>query len=400
MCPSRRSTRRSASYNGRLTQEAPDKSKEIFDYDTSTPFFKAWNEEFKARTEGESVGNVREMHQLSAVGKFVDMAYLDDEKAIDACCHVVDDAAWQKVLDKVYTGFSIGGGYVKKWKDGDFTRYTAKPSETSLVDNPCLDKAAITQIIKAEGSDDPTLGELRKGMWEVSRLAELFLSLGWLAQDVAAEAEWEGDNSPVPAALRDAAMQVGEALKQMVPEEVAELLATLPAPPAAEVLQMAEKLAKGELPEGLEKAGAKFSKAAREVLAEVHQCVKDCDSKLASLGYDQSEETDDQQGAEKMAKLDAEKTEALSKVATLEADLQKAQAEAVDLRKQLDAEKAKPGAPKGSITVSKSQDTIPQNESEEEEIKKQAEAIAKLPPAEQALALIKFVHSTGGTARR
>lgn len=331
---------------GRITQEAPDKSMEIFDYDSSVPFFKAWNEEFQARTDGESVGNVREMHQASAVGKFVAMTYLDEEKAIDACAKVSDDAAWQKVLDKVYTGFSIGGGYVKKWKDGDFIRFTAKPSETSLVDNPCLGKAVFTQIIKAEGTDDPTLGELRKSMWAVEDFAGLLRQIGWMASDTASEAEWENDKSPIPAQLRNWLAQGAEIFQAMAKEELDELLATLPKGPEAEVLAMAAKLAKGELPETLVKA-------------------------------------EDLQAA-------------LEKAAATQADLAKATETITAHMARIAELEAQPAPPKGVITgntvVSKSEDA-------EADLQKQAESISKLTPEEQARLLIKVVHSVGGAIR-
>lgn len=141
---------------GRVVAEEPDQSGEIFDYETSKPLFQAWSSSFEKATDGKSMGNLRAMHGSVAAGKFTDMVFEDADKAIDACAKVVDDAEWAKVEQGVYTGFSIGGKYEKRWKDGDLMRYTAAPVEVSLVDNPCIPSATFS-MIKADGST-----ELRK----------------------------------------------------------------------------------------------------------------------------------------------------------------------------------------------------------------------------------------------
>jgi hypothetical protein len=51
----------------------------------------------------------------------------------------------------VYTGFSIGGAYVKAWNDGEYVRFTASPVEISVVDNPCVPGAHFTAV-KADGT--------------------------------------------------------------------------------------------------------------------------------------------------------------------------------------------------------------------------------------------------------
>jgi hypothetical protein len=51
----------------------------------------------------------------------------------------------------VYTGFSIGGAYVKSWKDGEYVRFTASPVEISVVDNPCVPGAYFTAV-KSDGT--------------------------------------------------------------------------------------------------------------------------------------------------------------------------------------------------------------------------------------------------------
>lgn len=126
------------------------------DYVTTVPYYKALKEKFLKATEGKSLAPLREMHQLSAVGAGKEMDFDDDARAIYMGFKVVDDTAWTKVQEGVYTGFSQGGKYVKTWKKGQLTHYTADPGEISLVDNPCLPSATF-EYVKQGGAT-----ELRK----------------------------------------------------------------------------------------------------------------------------------------------------------------------------------------------------------------------------------------------
>lgn len=142
---------------GRLAAETVDRSGEIMDYAASKPYFQKWSQEVSDETGGQSLGNLRAMHGKVAAGKFVGIDFNDAEKAVDVCAKVVDDNEWQKVLEGVYTGFSIGGSYVgspvvQKVDGKDVRRYVAKPNEGSLVDRPCVPSAKFFQIQKADGS--------------------------------------------------------------------------------------------------------------------------------------------------------------------------------------------------------------------------------------------------------
>jgi hypothetical protein len=142
----------------RAVQEVVDKSDEIFDYATSRPYFEAWSNEMHKASGGKSYGNVRAMHGKSAAGIVAaPLTFIDDEKAIDVAIKVVDDQDWAKVLEGCYTGVSIGGSYVgertaEKIDGRTVHRYTAKPVEISLVDNPCVPTAQFFDIIKADGT--------------------------------------------------------------------------------------------------------------------------------------------------------------------------------------------------------------------------------------------------------
>lgn len=56
--------------------------------------------------------NIREMHQLSAVGKTKE--YMHDDKGTWIAAKIVDENAWKKVEEGVYMGFSLGGDILKK----------------------------------------------------------------------------------------------------------------------------------------------------------------------------------------------------------------------------------------------------------------------------------------------
>lgn len=144
---------------GRMTQEIPDGGREIMDYASSKPNFEKWSAAAKARTsllpeDQQSLGNLRAMHQPISAGKVIDIQYKDAEKAIDIGTYVADDDSWNKVLSGVFTGFSVGGSYAKRWMDAQnpaLTRYTALPVEVSLVDSPAVSTATFT-MIKADGT--------------------------------------------------------------------------------------------------------------------------------------------------------------------------------------------------------------------------------------------------------
>jgi hypothetical protein len=136
---------------GVATAEVVDKEGEIFDYESSKPYFKRWSDEIAKATDGKSLGNVREMHEPSAVGKLVAIDFDDELRQVRVGARIVDSLAWQKCMLGVYTGFSIGGAYVKAWKDGEYVRFTASPVEISVVDNPCVPGAHFTAV-KADGT--------------------------------------------------------------------------------------------------------------------------------------------------------------------------------------------------------------------------------------------------------
>jgi hypothetical protein len=145
--------------SGFATLDNMDKQNDIVTTDASLKAFSKFR------------GNIREMHQPSAVGKMVDFKedkYFDvDTKkfysGVYVSAYVSKGAqdAWEKVLDGTYTGFSIGGK-MNKWDDAydeksDATVRVIKDYdlvELSLVDNPANQFASIMAIEKnAEGQN-------------------------------------------------------------------------------------------------------------------------------------------------------------------------------------------------------------------------------------------------------
>lgn len=113
-------------------------------------------------------GNIREMHQPSAVGKMVSFKedkYFDPTtgkmyNGIYVSTYISKGAqdAWEKVLDGTYTGFSIGGK-MNKW-DAAFDEKSDTPIrvikdydlvELSLVDSPANQFASIVSVEKVDG---------------------------------------------------------------------------------------------------------------------------------------------------------------------------------------------------------------------------------------------------------
>jgi hypothetical protein len=263
---------------GVVTSEVPDKDGEICDYESTKPHYEQWSGEFARATSGKSLGNVREMHCHSAVGKVLDIVFDDPNKTIAVRARIVDDTAWAKCEEGVYTGFSHGGEYVgEPWPDGDFLRYTAKPTEISLVDNPCNPEAHF-EYVKADGSvelrkfqthnEDRTMKKL---MVDAADLANLLAQVNALRGSLAEEAETEGDNSPIPAGLK-AWIEAGvEILSDLVAEEGAELTADKIAKAAAAVpAAEAEAAAPAAAPETLEKR-AESDVVARTVVEQGRQ---------------------------------------------------------------------------------------------------------------------------------
>lgn len=134
--------------------ETPDRAGEICDYATAKAEFQAWSDGMSKASDGENLGNIREQHDMKkAAGKLVDIVYDDLGKSINFVAKIVDDIAWNKVMERIYTGFSPGGSYAKRWGTPPARRYTPRVGELSIVDMPCNPSATFT-MVKADGTEE------------------------------------------------------------------------------------------------------------------------------------------------------------------------------------------------------------------------------------------------------
>ena len=142
--------------SGFATLDNVDKQNDIVTAEASVKAFSAFK------------GNIREMHQPSAVGKMVSFKedkYFDPESkkfysGVFVSAYVSKGAqnTWEKVLDGTLSGFSIGGK-MNKWDDA----YDEKMDkairiikdydlvELSLVDSPANQFASVVSIEKVDG---------------------------------------------------------------------------------------------------------------------------------------------------------------------------------------------------------------------------------------------------------
>jgi hypothetical protein len=161
--------------SGFATLDNVDKQADIVTTDASLQAFKKFR------------GNIREMHQPTAVGKMVgfkEEKFFDPETKkfytgvyVSAYVSKGAQATWEKVLDGTLSGFSIGGR-MNKWDDA-FDEKMDKPiriikdydlTELSLVDNPANQFANIMSIEKVDGVDvikgDGVNTEIENVFWD------------------------------------------------------------------------------------------------------------------------------------------------------------------------------------------------------------------------------------------
>ena len=93
-------------------------------------------------------GNIREMHQPSAVGK-AKGATIDD-KGLYLAAKIVDDEAWAKVKEGVYSGFSVAGQVTARDPMQKHVITGCSLSEISLVDRPSNPEAVFEMFKSAD----------------------------------------------------------------------------------------------------------------------------------------------------------------------------------------------------------------------------------------------------------
>jgi hypothetical protein len=140
---------------GIATSEHEDGDGEVLEYDGSKKAVNGWP------------GNVREMHQLIAAGKAIDVKFDDEKKLVEVTSHISKGAqdTWEKVLDGTLTGYSVKGKVIKREvsasdpKKARVKEWTM--DELSLVDRPCNPECTI-EVAKAIGGLDQIIEEERR----------------------------------------------------------------------------------------------------------------------------------------------------------------------------------------------------------------------------------------------
>jgi hypothetical protein len=298
--------------------------------------------------------NIREMHTMSAVG--VAKSAEVNEGGLYIGAKVVDDAAWIKVKEGVYKGFSIGGKALEK-ANGIISKL--RLTEISLVDRPANPECVI-DTWKAESLEDgedvakadeqpaekseqqaaPAVVDapVEKGMWNVKSLIDALQCLKSAMTDAAYEAK-VGEHSPeMVADMKAVYVSLGAVVQKYLGEEIN---------PPGKAVEMS--MADGIDNVDVLKAGAMYSKATKATLSNIHKMLRDCNKAMDDMGYDKGDMDKADQG-EDLAKADA--------LAKAESDLAKVSAERDDLAKRVSELEAQPAPAKAALTsIGKADDT-------------------------------------------
>ena len=296
--------------------------------------------------------NIREMHTMSAVG--VAKSAEVNEGGLYIGAKVVDDAAWIKVKEGVYKGFSIGGKALEK-ANGIISKL--RLTEISLVDRPANPECVIDtwkadsledgeDVAKADEQPAEKSEQLaapaavdapvEKGMYNMNRLIEALQCIKNAMSDAAYEQKY-GEHSPeMLADMKAAYLALGAVTQKYLSEEIS---------PPGTTMQMGDGIDNMDVL----KAGAMYSKATKATLGNIHKMLRDCNKAMEDMGYDKDDMDKADHGE------DLSKAEALAKA---ESDLAKVSAERDDLAKRVKELEAQPEPAKVAATsIGKSDDT-------------------------------------------
>jgi hypothetical protein len=148
---------------GIATSEALDTQNEIVDYEASKKAFTEWSQLFSKNSNGETLGNLRSMHQLNPVGKILSVKFDDENRQVWVGARLSKspegEAAWNDVQDRVLNGFSIGAPQCAKRPDYYKGKLVNRVfdyilGELSLVDNPACPDAFIKEFKLASAAGE------------------------------------------------------------------------------------------------------------------------------------------------------------------------------------------------------------------------------------------------------
>lgn len=258
--------------------------------------------------------NIREMHTMSAVG--VAKSAEVNEGGLYIGAKIVDDAAWAKVKEGVYKGFSIGGKALEK-ANGIITKL--RLTEISVVDRPANPECVI-DTWKAEALDDeqqsqdggaPSAGAGDAQPTTVAKADDValtgegktdrFADIKKYYDDVATDAMrgsgkniWDAQRAIEAMNCVFGLMMSEVSEKEKEPEQIAILQRVLDGLKAFVIAELQEKMENGTpvaMGDGIDnmdvlKAGAMYSKTTKAALAKVHGMIRDCDKMMKGMGYD------------------------------------------------------------------------------------------------------------------
>lgn len=101
--------------------------------------------------------NIREMHQLSAVGVATEATI--DDRGLYLGARIVDDDAWRKVVEGVYKGFSIGGRVTERDPAERRAITGLTLTEISVVDRPANPEAVFDCWKRGDPSDEAPVSD-------------------------------------------------------------------------------------------------------------------------------------------------------------------------------------------------------------------------------------------------
>ena len=316
----------------------------------------------EALPEYMKFGNIREMHQPSAVGKAQEATI--DEKGLFIGVKVVDDTAWQKVKEGVYNGFSIGGKIITKISD---TITKLRLTEISLVDRPANPEAIfafykgedmeeeikpeitetnpVEEVNKADNNLDILKGFMGEEIWDVSTALSALDAVMYLLSNE----QNEMDNNEEQITALTAAIK---AIKAFIVSEIQEDNGSGESESnEVDVIELSEKT------EDISKAGASISRANKDKLASIMAMCKELmgdDTEKDDGGDDDSEKSESNEDLAKGADLQKSFDILKGELDIAKSDLEKANKRIKDLEDM-------PEAPKGSLlTIGKSDDVSEQ----------------------------------------
>jgi hypothetical protein len=255
-----------------------------------------------------------------------------------------------------------------------------------------------TGAITAKGEGIGFAAPIQKGMYGVSRFADLLTSLGYLTSDAEWEKDWEQDDSPVPAQLREWLTQGAAIFAAMAAEEVAEFVAQFGTPEATSAavvsldIELGEKT--GAIRKSLDDAAASGSLAGYLSITKAHMPENEVAAIVLADGYEKATTA-------VLARL-APGDDAIAKLADANATISKLQGERDELAAKVAKFESAPAPAKGvlRVVVEKGVDNaqLHPNASAEPEVIKKADGTVDQEAT--ALAAVRKLHQSGGQPLR